>query len=67
VYGRDISEFSAYPHEKEVLFVPGTCVRVIEVNDGSYELRERMLLLSAAFLFCFVMFCFVLFLLFFNI
>ena len=42
LYGRDISEFSAYPHEKEVLFVPGTCVRVIEVNDGHSKLQERM-------------------------
>ena len=43
VYGRDISEFSAYPHEKEVLFVPGTCVRVIAVNDGSCVLQECMI------------------------
>ena len=39
--GRDISEFSPYPHEKEVVFVPGTCVRVVEVNDSYCVLEER--------------------------
>jgi len=42
VYGRDISEFSSHPHEKEVLFVPGTCMRVMEVSDTHCVLQESM-------------------------
>jgi len=43
VYGRDISEFSGFANEKEVLFVPGTCVRVMEVRDDCCVLHEGMI------------------------
>ena len=41
-FGRDISQFSEYPHEREVLFVPGTRLDVVQVNRQSCHLRERM-------------------------
>ena len=39
LYGRDISEFSPYD-EKEVLFVPGTCVRVLKMDADGCVLQE---------------------------
>lgn len=44
-YGRDIGEFSKYPNEKEVLFVPGTQLRVVEVTDTETKLQERTMIL----------------------
>jgi len=61
---------SAYPHEKEVLFVPGTCVRVMEINDTRCVLQERMyrilistiqFLSSVTVLYCIVLYCIVLY------
>eukprot|EP00698_Gefionella_okellyi_P024408 TRINITY_DN859_c0_g1_i12.p1 TRINITY_DN859_c0_g1~~TRINITY_DN859_c0_g1_i12.p1 ORF type:complete len:315 (+),score=74.88 TRINITY_DN859_c0_g1_i12:25-945(+) len=42
VYGRNISAFSQYPDEKEVLFVPGTQMRVLEVSDTECILQEHL-------------------------
>ena len=40
-FGRDISQFSEYPEEKEVLFVPGTRMEVLNVKYDSCHLQER--------------------------
>eukprot|EP00698_Gefionella_okellyi_P006481 TRINITY_DN15814_c0_g1_i1.p1 TRINITY_DN15814_c0_g1~~TRINITY_DN15814_c0_g1_i1.p1 ORF type:complete len:554 (-),score=86.53 TRINITY_DN15814_c0_g1_i1:75-1736(-) len=42
VYGRAISELSRFPNEKEVLFVPGSQLRVLEVKDGICYLQEYL-------------------------
>lgn len=39
-YGRDISALSQFPGEQEVLFVPGTRLRVLEVDHSSCVMQE---------------------------
>eukprot|EP00698_Gefionella_okellyi_P018236 TRINITY_DN5444_c0_g2_i1.p1 TRINITY_DN5444_c0_g2~~TRINITY_DN5444_c0_g2_i1.p1 ORF type:complete len:128 (-),score=18.93 TRINITY_DN5444_c0_g2_i1:218-601(-) len=41
--GRDISGFSQFPGEKEVLFVPGTMMRVLEITDAECVLQEQLI------------------------
>eukprot|EP00698_Gefionella_okellyi_P021521 TRINITY_DN699_c0_g1_i12.p1 TRINITY_DN699_c0_g1~~TRINITY_DN699_c0_g1_i12.p1 ORF type:complete len:367 (+),score=60.32 TRINITY_DN699_c0_g1_i12:1026-2126(+) len=42
IYGRDISAFSQYPGEREILFIPGTCMRVLEVTETECVLQEQL-------------------------
>jgi len=54
VFGRDISQFSEYHFEKEVLFVPGTSMRVLQAGDSYCELQERMITLFILFIYLFI-------------
>eukprot|EP00698_Gefionella_okellyi_P023919 TRINITY_DN829_c0_g1_i8.p1 TRINITY_DN829_c0_g1~~TRINITY_DN829_c0_g1_i8.p1 ORF type:complete len:873 (+),score=125.25 TRINITY_DN829_c0_g1_i8:117-2735(+) len=41
-FGRNISAFSQFPAEREVLFLPGTSMRVVEVTDTQCVLQEYL-------------------------